>query len=446
MTVSRYTGRGGVTRWRYSIKYQAGGKWHHVERRGFETKREATDAEHAARQDLRAVSGSMVGNGTVGDYLRWWFQRYEASGSRKQSTVANTRKHVFLHLIPHLEDVKLRRVTLDVVQDLANTLHRSGKKDGTGLDAKTVSNVIGTLRKALGDAVRSRKLPYNPAIGVDLPRRKKYEGKAYDATEIDVLLTHLRRDPNPEVSVVDYAIVRLLFATGLRRGEVLGLRWHDVDLLGRRLTVRTTRIVVDGRIVETDPKSIAGRRTVTFDGDTRDALARLRNALDDAYAVAGLTMGDDAYVATRLDGQPVHPLTITRRFQRHAIAAGLTPIRLHDPRGSHVQAALAGGIDPVTVSHRVGHSRTSTTLDLYGRLMPSHDQEAADLIGSLLNEANLRAQTSSELRPGMVGNEVTRRTTSSVEPAENKGETTRDDATMEATPGIERQRKASDNP
>lgn len=442
MTVSKYTGREGRQLWRYSFTYKSGGRQRHAEQRKFPTRRAAVDAERQRRVDLAATDGATIGNGTVGDYLRWWIVRYEESGARKESTVVNARKHVDAYLLPRLDGIRLRKLRLDDVQQVANDLHARGKRNGSGLSAKTVSNAIGTLRKALADAVRSRILPYNAAIGVDLPRRVKFEGDAYDAAEIGVLLAYLARQDDPSTSILDYALIRTLFATGLRRGEIMGLRWREVDLVLRTLTVRASRVVVAGRVVETDPKTSSGQRRIRFDADTGDALARLRNALEHNLALGGAVLTDDDYVATRFDGRPVHPLTFYRRFQRHAGRAGLQVIRLHDTRGSHVQESLAQGVDVVTVSRRVGHSRTSTTLDLYGRVLPSHDHAAADRVGEILSDAQVHASTTDPtsyvLRTPDVGTRTKNGTTDDTRPPRNVDGTTKNNQTVEATSGIER--------
>lgn len=442
MTVSTYKGRGGVKLWRYSFTYTAGGKKRHVERRGFISKRDAADAERRSRIEVAALDGATAIDGTVSDYLRSWLIRYESSGARKTSTVYNVRRHVDVYLVPRFENVKLRRLTLDIVQRVLNDLHANGGRAGEGLSPKTIANVAGTLHKALGDAVKLRVLPYNAAEGVDLPRRTQYVGDAYDSAEMGQLLHYLTRHADPSVSVVDFTLIRVALATGLRRGELCGLRWRDVDLVERRLTVRSNRVVVGGQVVETDPKTRSGQRTVTFDADTGDALGRLRNALEAACDASGSPLTDNDYVATRLDGQPVHPLTFARRWQRHAIGAGLRPIRLHDSRASHVQESYRLGVDAVTVSRRVGHSRTSTTLDLYGRLMPSSDHSAADVIGATLSESQVNARTTNEtsylLRTLSPGNDENHRTTHDTRPAQNLDGTTKHTSTVEATSGIER--------
>jgi len=450
MTVSSYTGRGGVKSWRYSFTYTASGKQRHAERRGFASKRDAVEAEQRKRIEVAALDGVTPIDGTVADFLRSWLIRYTESGARKLSTVANARLHVDKYLAPRLENVKLRKLNLDIVQRVMNDLHTSGSRKGEALSAKTISCVHGTLHKALGDAVRWRILPYNAAEGIDLPRRTQYVGDAYDAAEMGVLLHYLTQHPDPAVSVVDYALIRVAFATGLRRGELCGLRWADVDLVERRLTIRNNRIVIGGTVHETDPKTRSGRRTVTFDGDTGDALGRLRNALEAVCDVSGTPLTDDDYVATRLDGQPVHPATLRNRWLKHTNKAGLRRIRLHDSRASNVQELYALRVDPVTVSRRVGHSRTSTTLDLYGRLMPSSDHSAADVVGASLSDSQVNARTTDEtsyvLRTMPVGNDPKGRTTQDTEPASNLDGTTKSTYSVEATPRIERNYEWAINP
>lgn len=442
MTVSSYKGRGGAKSWRYSFTYTAGGRQRHAERRGFATKRDAMEAEGRRRIEVAALDGATAVDGTVGDFLSSWLIRYEASGSRKVSTVYNVKRHVNVYLVPRLKDVKLRRLTLDVVQRLTNDLHASGGEGGSPLSAKTVGNIVGTLHKALGDAVKMRVLPFNAAEGVDLPRRTKYEGQAYDESETRQLMTYLQRHDDPAVSIVDYALLRVVFACGVRRGEVCGLKWRDVDLVEERLTVRTNRIVVGGTAVETDPKTKAGIRNVPFDAETRDALAHLRNALEAAFDAAGSPLTDDDYVATRLDGQPVHPVTLYHRFNRHAKRAGLRKIRLHDGRASRVMTLSARGVDPVTLARQGGWSRTSTMLDLYGRLLESNDRRAADVMGEALTDPDVKVRTTDEtsyaLRTTSVGNDPKGQTSQDTEALPDVDGTTENAPTVEATSGIER--------
>jgi integrase len=304
------------------------------------------------------------------------------------------------------------------------------------MSAKSVRNVHGTLRKAIQDGVRARVLSWNPATAVDLPRWERPELDAYDGEEIGRLLAHVRTQGDPVV----FALLRLLFATGMRRGEVLGLRWRDVDFVERTVRVRETRSVVNGRIVLGTPKTRSSARRYSLDADTVIALAAAKSSVDDVLSAAGATLSDDDFVCTQHDGRPFHPLALTRTFQRLAKAAGLRRIRLHDIRASAAQQQFALGIDPVTVSQRLGHSRVSTTLDVYGRFLPSHDQEAADTVGAALDRAMRQASDADSGRgmdAGLDGNAQSRRTTRDDEPRETALSTPKRSGTVEATSGIE---------
>ena len=433
--------RGAVTRdgdgWKFRFSYSVDGKRQHVQRRGFATRTDAERAMIAALAKADAGDGFRQGHGTVGDYLRDWLDRYCQSNSRKPSTVDATRTHVERFLIPRLGEVPLRKLDAARIQRFVNDLAQHGHRDGGPLSAKTVRNVHGTLRKAIQDGVRGRVLSWNPATAVDLPRWVRPDLDAYDGDEIGRLLSYVQAKGDP----VTFALVRLLFATGMRRGEVLGLRWRDVDFVERTVRVRETRTVVAGRVILGTPKTRSSARRYSLDADTVIALAAAKSAVDDLLTAAGSRLSDDDFVSTQQDGQPFHPLTLTRTFQRYAKAAGLRRIRLHDTRASAAQQQFALGIDPVTVSQRLGHSRVSTTLDVYGRFLPSHDQEAADTVGAALDRAMRQASVRDSGRGLDAELDKTARsgrTQQDVEPREIALYAQGRPLPVEATPGIER--------
>ncbi len=172
---------------------------------------------------------------------------------------------------------------------------------------------------------------------------------------------------------------------GLRRGEVLGLSWDDVDLVAGRVAIVQTRVgSPDGKTYTGSPKTDAGRRTAKIDPGTVDALARLKDAQDAARATLG--HWPSPYLATDTDGRPILPARFTRMFHRATDAAGLRRIRLHDLRHSSAVEQYRIGVSPAVVSGRLDHSRVSTTQDLYLHYLPSHDAAAADLIGQTLDD------------------------------------------------------------
>jgi integrase len=353
-----------------------------------------TDAQKALTAKLAAIdAGHTLGTakGTVADYLQAWFDRYQASGNVKRTTAATTRLHLDAYLLPRIGKLQLRelkpaKVAALYADLLANGRTGNGHADNRSLAPKTVRNIAGTLHKALSDAVRLNILPTNPADNVDLPRWEKPEIETWSLDQTAQFLGHLH-----DVNEVSHALWRLVLLCGLRRGEALGLRWSDVDLVDGTIAIRQTRVVAGNTVVVDTPKTKAGRRTVAIDAGTVDALAKLKDAHEAAKEALGGWSSD--LVGTALDGRPVHPLTMSRHFKAAATAAGLPVIRLHDGRHTAISEMLRQGVPIHVVSKRAGHSRVSTTLDTYAHALPQADRVAADSFGAALADAMLRRES-----------------------------------------------------
>jgi integrase len=368
--------------YRFSYRDQLGNR-QHVRRQGFPTKSDAQRAMVAHIADTNAGRGTNDPRMTVGEFLTRWVDLYERSQSRKLTTTKTTKIHVDAYLVPRIGKIKLQKLTPHAIQSLYAELMVNGKTGAQGitgpLSPKTVRNIAGTLHKALSDAVKRGHIPRNPADAVDLPRWERPEISPYDESEVMRFLQHAARDGDPTT-----ALWRLMFATGIRRGEMLGLRWSDVDLVTGEITIRQSRVEIAGGHTST-PKTRAGNRSIPIDADTVTSLAMLRNAQDAAADVLGAKPFD--LVATDLDGTQIGTRALTRRFQSIAKSAGLRIIRLHDTRHTHATIMLDNGVPIHTMSQRLGHSRPSTTLDVYASFMPAAGRMAADTIGEVLRRA-----------------------------------------------------------
>lgn len=381
------TNRGTIERrgdgWGYRFAYRdANGSRHHVRRQGFTTKADAQKALTSALADIDAGRGTATPRITVGDYLREWLDLYERGQSKKITTTKTIRGHVTSYLIPRIGNVTLAKLTPQMVARLYADLLTDGKTGHNstgGLAPKSVRNIAGTLHKALADGVRRGYLPRNPADNVDLPRWERPEMQPYDELEVATFMEYASKDGDPLA-----ALWRVLFATGVRRGELLGLRWSDVDLVTGSITISQNRVEV-GKVYTQTPKTRAARRTITLDPDTVTALAILKNAQEASAEVLGGWVSD--LVATDLDGTPIYPRTLTRRFQATARAAGLRVIRLHDARHTHATIMFDNGVPVHVVSRRLGHTSVATTADIYVARMPAADRAAADVWTSVLRSA-----------------------------------------------------------
>ncbi len=430
--------RRGAT-WSYRFAYTDGnGRRRWSRRSGFATKTEAQRALTAAVAKANAGGIMHDAAGTVGDFLAAWLVDYERRGTVKPSAAATVRFHVNRHLIPRLGSLPLAKLRPAAISKLYGDLLTGGSLTGDkGLSPKTVRNIAGTLHKALGEGVRWGLLATNPADGIELPKWNRPRLDVYEAGEVAQLLAHADRTGDPNV-----ALWRLVFVMGLRRGEVLGLTWDDVDLVAGRVSISQTRVTSpDGKTYTESPKTDAGRRTAKIDPGTVDALARLKDAQDAARAALG--HWPSPYIATDAAGRPIRPAQFTKLFHRATDAAGLRRIRLHELRHSSAVEQYRLGVSPAVVSGRLGHSRVSTTQDLYLHYVPSHDAAAADLIGQTLDDGiSTRARwahfghLSSSL--GTLSDELDER--GERRTLENKGSTDVDELDRSAPPGIRTQR------
>lgn len=170
----------------------------------------------------------------------------------------------------------------------------------------------------------------------------------------------------------------------MRRGEILGLRWSDVDLESSRLSVRQTLISVGYQIRVSEPKTAKSRRSISLDATTVRALRVHRaNQLEERLRAGDAYQPFDLVFATE-DGGYVHPDGFGKAFKRLQRGAGLPTIRFHDLRHTHASLALQAGVHPSVVSERLGHSTVAMTLDTYTHVIPALQEQAAATVAELV--------------------------------------------------------------
>ena len=309
--------------------------------RSFPTRAEAYGwlAEMNAKE---AVEGPVLG-----EWLTGWADRL---GHLRESTAVSYRGHIANYLVPLLGDIPLAEVGVGEVAALHEMLAAAG------ISTALARRIHATLSSALADAERDELIAQNPCSKVRLPRGERYEPAVWSSPQAAQFL---------EVTAGDQlaGLWRLALLLGMRRGELLGLRWRDIDLDAGTLTVRTTRTLVGDQVVEGPPKSARSRRVLPLDQRTVEVLGRhwkqqTRKALEGVW-------GPVEYVFTDPDGQPLHPAWVSRRFSEIVDRLGLPPIRLHDLRHTSASLGLAAGESLKAVSARLGHSSIVVTADTY---------------------------------------------------------------------------------
>jgi integrase len=362
-----------------------------VTRRGYTTKKEALKA-------LRDVLAESAKGGFVapdkqplGQYLTDW-----AAGLRlAPSTVASYRKNIRLHIVPRIGQVPLSSLTTAQIDALYRELEQGGRADhkaGTGLSARTVRYIHTILGKALNDAVDAGMIPRNPAAKAHPPSAKQArspEMHCWTASQLSAFLGWTKDNSSLRTAWT------VLAMTGMRRGELLALRWRDIDFTKGTITVRRSVgvvrhagesvAIVEGttktdkpRVVDADPQTMALLKSWRA--------ARGQLALPLARA--------DALVFGDLEGAHRHPERFSRLFtetlarcQRDLAEDAVPSIRLHDLRHTHATLLLASGEPVRLVSERLGHASAVVTMTVYAHVLPGSQAEAAGRFAALIAES-----------------------------------------------------------
>jgi len=290
---------------------------------------------------------------------------------------------VRITIVPRLGRVRLEDVTPHNLNGLYHALLRDGRRDGRGgLSSRTVRYVHAILRKAFADAVRLGYLESNPCLAADPPTARAARARQFPTWSPDDLrrfLESVREDEH-------YAAFYLAAASGMRRGEVLGLRWCDVDLESQQLSVVQCVIEVAHAVRFGPPKSERSRRMIALDSKTTAVLVAYKRAEKEKRLKRGMRLDPRDLVFARRDGSPIHPACFSQAFNRRVLTAQVPRIRFHDLRHTHATMALKARVHPKIVSERLGHSTIAITLDTYSHCIPSMQREAAEVIGRFLPE------------------------------------------------------------
>lgn len=273
--------------------------------------------------------------------------------------------------------VPIQELTVEAIDTFYVALEESGGRGGRPLSPKTVRNVHVMLHKALDRAVARNLIPRNPAAQAEKPKAKRPEMRPWTAEETERFLKASERDRL-------HAGFLLMATTGLRRGEVLGLRWADLNLDAARLSVQRAVVLVGNVPTISAPKTAAGRRGVPL---SRQAVAALRTHRK-AQAAERLILGEDYddldLVFAREDGSLVHPDRFLDAFHRIAAGAGLRRTRPHDLRHGWATRALEAGIPAKVVQELLGHSSAMVTLDIYSHVTATLKSDASQLVADLV--------------------------------------------------------------
>ncbi|WP_367646018.1 site-specific integrase [Paenarthrobacter ureafaciens] len=360
----------------------ATGKRRQVRQAGFPTQKAAREARNKAARDLD--QGTFVKRNTerYGDYLDGWLERHRDTGKGIRAT---TYDNYARYIRNDIKGSELGRMMLsDIRRYHLNDFLQGLSAAGRG--AVTVRRIAAVLQASLRAAARSQRIDTNPATELELPKVEKKRIQAWQPEQVGHFLdiaSHHRLG----------ALFELATFTGLRRGELVGLRWIDVDLTRRQLSIRNNRVQADGRVLDNDTKTDDSYATIDLSERAIGALVawkiqqdQERDAGQEAYSPSG-------YVFTMEDGRPLKPQYATRLFEKLRTEAGLPKLTFHGQRHEYASLLISSGEDIAIVQKLLRHSSITITSDIYGHLVGSAASNAAEKAAALVPVKSRGAHT-----------------------------------------------------
>lgn len=350
-------------------------KWHG----GYKTRREAEAARAKIVNEFNTGTYVEPNAITISEWMmHHWLPSIQ--GRVKPSTFDSYRRNVTLHVLPSLGSRQLRELTPPMLNRLYTDLLAEGhmKKAG-GLSAKTVRYIHTIIHKSLADAVDTGLIATNVATRAKPPRPRARLANEISFWEPHELRTFLDAIRGHRLE----AAWHVATMTGMRRGEVLGLRWKDVDFDNARISVRQALISVAYEVIASTPKNHHARVIDLDEGTTGQLRAhRIRQRAErDEW---GESYQDSDLVFCKEDGSPIHPHSFSHAFERLVARVNIPTIRLHDLRHTHASIALKAGIAVKVISERLGHENPSFTMKQYAHVIPGMQAEAAAAIAHIV--------------------------------------------------------------
>ncbi|WP_404387394.1 tyrosine-type recombinase/integrase [Humibacillus xanthopallidus] len=338
---------------------------------GFPTRKSAKDARDAARHAINRGTYVAPRDLTVGEWLDRWIDAHAVT--LKPSTAKSYRDNIDRYLGPSVGSVRLQALSPSRLSLAFKDLYEHGGKDGRPLSPRTVEFARAVLRRALQDAVLDRVLEVNPVVGTKRPKVTKPKHATWTGDQLHTFLDGLGERERWA------ALWTLAAATGMRRGELLALRWCDVDLDAGIVHIERSVTQIRQQRIYVTPKNHE-RRDVAVDAHTVTALRSWRKTqMAERLEWGPAYRGDEELVFTWEDGRPVLPDYVTKAFGDRSASLEAPRLKLHELRHTHATMLLRNGVPVHVVARRLGHKDPSVTLNVYADAIPDDDGRAVEV-------------------------------------------------------------------
>jgi len=351
---------------------------------------EAAQARAAVLSSHRAgtLPSREIRRETVGVYLERWFAEKAAAGKSAPGTLRSYRGHLDLYLIPHLGVLRLTDLRPHHVSAMLAAI-RTAPGRSRPMSPATQVRVFATLRAAIRQAVKRGEIPHDHTAHVELPDGKRPEVEPWEPETLWTFVEHLEpAEPHTMEARVRH-VVMFAAGTGLRLGEICGLRWEDVDLERGVLTVHQQAQTIGRELVYRRPKTTRSKgRVVPLAGWVPEVLRAVRARQARERLAWGEAWQDTGLVFTMPGGGGLVPSSVSKAFVRYSRAAGLPVCRFHDLRHLAASTLIRQGVPLAVVSRILGHASIGITMDTYGHVRMDDDVRAA--MDTALNASRTR--------------------------------------------------------
>lgn len=343
------------------------------------------------KKTIHQIDGGLTFTGaqtTYKEFLEDWL--VSLASRLRPATVRQYNMTIRRYIIPVIGRIKLKDLRPDQIQNL----YDAKVQDGCG--PRTVQVIHAVIHRSLAHALKLGLIIRNPAAVVTPPKSSQKEMKIYDESQVNQMLLAARGNRNE-------ALYNLAVTTGLRQGELLGLRWNDLDWEKRSLQVgrQLKRKFRKGDYFEY-PKTKAGRRTIILGSKTIEKLQEHWKCQNQERVLAGERWQENDLIFPTPIGTPMDHSNLYRAFKDFIRQAGLPEIRFHDIRHTAASLMLNHGTPVIVVSRRLGHSKASITLDIYGHLIPEMQNDVAEMMDELISPAEIHLHQTAPERIGLI--------------------------------------------
>ena len=321
---------------------------------------------------------------TLEEWLDIWLKTYQKN-SLKETTYSNYLTLTQRHIIPYVGKIQLCKIKTIQLQELYNKLEQDGRvsrpesqNQPKGLSAKTVRNIHSILYSAFEAAIRAGVINQNPAKYCVLPKKEHKEMAILPLDMLDKFFVEAMKTNY-------FSLYYLDLSTGLRRGELLGLKYGDVNFETGMLNVSRQLQRIDGKLVTNSLKTKLSKRSIQLPVETLEVLKEHKDKQIKLGLLPEQGYIDDKFIFCSPLGTPLDPDSARKMLKRILKRAGLPEMRFHDLRHTFSALALQNGVDIKTLQKDLGHHSAAFTLDVYGHITPQMEKQKAEKIGNFLS-------------------------------------------------------------